>query len=249
MNINEFSPAFKDKGQSAFGRWVWVAVFAIAFAWVESAVVVYLREIYFDGAFNFPLVINWAEGRHLMDPLIRIEFGREIATIIMLAAVGWVAGKNRFQRFCFFMIAFGIWDIFYYIWLYVMIGWPESLMTWDLLFYVPLPWVGPVMTPLLIAVAMVTAGSLIIFYEEKGYDIHLHWYDIPVELFCGLLMIVAFCWDWKNIMQIPGDVERTGIPNPFAWWLYIPAYLFSIVYFVVTMRRIVVSGREKRDVF
>jgi hypothetical protein len=222
----------------ALGRSIWVAIFAVAFAWVESAVVVYLRKIYFDGAFSFPLVVVWEEGKHVIDPLIKIEFGREIATLIMLLAVGWVAGRNKFQRFCFFMIAFGIWDIFYYIWLYVMVGWPKSLMTWDLLFYVPLPWVGPVITPVLIAAAMIGAGLLIIYYQERGYEIRWRWYDMAVEIACGLLIIVAFCWDWKNIVQVPGDIERTGIPNPFAWWLYAPAFLFSLVYFGLRLRAI-----------
>jgi hypothetical protein len=239
---NNFNAKFGKKSKSAFRNWVWVVVFAIAFAWVESAVVVYLREIYFDGGFRFPLIVKWEDGKHVIGHLVRIEFGREIATIIMLVTIGWVTGKNRFQKFCFFMIAFGIWDIFYYIWLYVMVGWPESLMTWDLLFYVPLPWVGPVISPVLIAFTMVVAGSLIIYYDEKGYNIRWRWYDMGIELICGLIMIVAFCWDWKNIIQIPGDIERTGIPNPFAWWLYLPAYLFSIAYFAVKFRQKIITG-------
>jgi hypothetical protein len=229
----------RNNTKYAFRRWIWVAVFAIAFAWVESAVVVYLREIYFDGVFKFPLVVVWEEGKYIIDPLIRIEFWREIATIIMLVAVGWVTGRSKLQRFCFFMIAFGIWDIFYYIWLYIMVGWPESPMTWDLLFYVPLPWVGPVITPVLIAVTMVGAGLLIIYYDDKGYVITWRWYDIPIELGCGLLIIVAFCWDWKNILQVPGDITRSGVPKPFAWWLYLPAYLFSIIYFAIRLKQIV----------
>ena len=231
-----FKSSLNNLSERAFQNWLWVIVFAIAFAWVESAVVVYLRKIYFSGGFSFPLVVKWEGGKHVIDPLIRIEFGREIATIIILVAVGWIAGRNRFQRCCFFMLAFGIWDIFYYIWLYVMIGWPESLMTWDLLFYVPLPWVGPVITPVLIALTMVVAGTLIIFYDEKGYDIAWCWYDLVIELGFALIMIVAFCWDWKNILQIPGSLEYTGIPNPFAWWLYLPAYLFSVAYFAYKLR-------------
>ena len=221
----------------AFQNWIWVVVFAMAFAWVESAVVVYLRKIYFPGGFSFPLVVKWEGGRHVVDSLVRIELGREIATIVMLVGIGWVAGRNRFQKFCFFMLAFGIWDIFYYVWLKVMIGWPESLMTWDLLFYVPLPWVGPVITPVLIALTMATAGTLIIYFDEKGCDITWRWYDMAIELFCALLMIVAFCWDWKNIIQVPGSPERTGMPNPFAWWLYLPAYILAVAYFVHRLRR------------
>lgn len=227
--------------QKTLRCWILVVIFATAFAWVESAVVVYLREIFFDGKFSFPLLIVWEDGKHVVPPLVRIEFGREIATIVMLAAVGMVAGKNRFQKLSFFMIAFGIWDIFYYIWLYAMVGWPASLLTWDLLFYVPLPWVGPVITPVLISLAMVVAGSLIIYYDQKGYALRWGWYDTAVELGCALLMIVAFCWDWKNILQIPGAIEQTGIPNPFKWGLYLPAYFFSIVYFGFKLR-------NKRDV-
>ena len=237
QNNKTIERASQTVSARALQNWVWVVVFAAAFAWVESSVVVYLRKIYFPGGFDFPLVVKWEGGRHVVDRLIRIEFGREIATIIMLVGIGWVAGRNRFQRFCFFMLAFGIWDIFYYIWLTVMIGWPESLMTWDLLFYVPLPWVGPVITPVLIALTMAAAGTLIIYYDEKGYDVAWRWYDLAIELFFALIMIVAFCWDWKNIIQVPGSPERTGVPNPFAWWLYLPAYVSAVAYFAFRLRR------------
>lgn len=75
-------------------RWIWVAAFAIAFAWVEGAIVVYLREIYFGENFSFPVVIEWREGDLMVDRLMRIEFGREIATIVMFVAVGWAAGRT-----------------------------------------------------------------------------------------------------------------------------------------------------------
>jgi hypothetical protein len=212
-----------------------IILFSIAFAWVESAVVVYLREIYFDGDFKFPLVVIWEEGKHVVDPLVRIELGREIATILMLVAAGCLAGKNGLQKLCYFMISFGIWDIFYYVWLYVMVGWPESLMTWDLLFFVPLPWVGPVITPVIIALTMIIAGGLIIYLDDRGYKIAWRWFDMVIELGCGALLIVAFCWDWRNILQMPGDMTRSGIPNPFAWWLYVPTYLFSVIYFSIRL--------------
>ena len=73
----------------------------------------------------------------------------------------------------------------------------------------------------------------------ENYDIRLKWYDLAVEFGWGLLMIAAFCWDWKNIIQIPGDIKPAGIPNPFARWLFLPAYLCSTVYFVLMMRRII----------
>jgi len=234
----------KEPSREVVGRWIWVVTFAIAFAWVEAAIVVYLREIYFEGSFYFPLVLEWEDGKLVVDRLMQIEFGREIATILMLAAVGFISGKNALQKFCFFMIAFGVWDIFYYIWLRVMAEWPESIMTWDLLFFVPLPWVGPAITPLLIALTMAAAGSLIIYYEQRGCVIAWRWYDWVIESGCGILMIAAFCWDWKNIIRLPGDIAYTGVPGPFAWWLYLPAYIFSVIYFFVRLRQIVLSGQR-----
>jgi len=222
-------------------RWIWIAVFAIAFAWVESAVVVYLRAIYYGGGFSFPIVTDWQDGKYVIDNIMRIELGREAATIIMLAAAGCLAGRNFWQKFSFFMIAFGIWDISFYVWLRVMVSWPESLLTWDILFLIPLPWVGSVITPILIALAMTIAGSFIIYFDEKGYSICFRWFDWVVILGCGLLMIVAFCWDWKNIIRLPGDIEYSGLPNPFLWELYLPAYLFSIIYFALRLAKVLRS--------
>jgi hypothetical protein len=228
--------------RTAIHTWLTVIIFAIAFAWVESAIVVYLREIFFDGNFGFPLVVEWEAGRRIVNPLIRIEFFREIATLVMLVTVGILAGKNRMQKFCYFLIAFGVWDIFYYIGLYVMVDWPPGPMTWDLLFYVPLPWVGPVITPVLIAIAMIVSGSLLIYLDENEFIIKWCWYDLVIEFFLALLMIVAFCWDWKNVIQLPGDIRRTGIPNPFAWWLYLPAYVLACVYFGVRLKQVARKG-------
>jgi hypothetical protein len=222
-----------------------VALFAIAFAFVESAVVVYLRRIYFEGSFEFPIATLWENGRHVLDTLILVEMGREAATIVMLAAAGILAGTSGLQRFCFFMIAFGIWDIFYYVWLRVILGWPESLMTWDLLFYIPLPWVGPVITPVLISVTMIAAGSILICIAGRGYAIRWRWYDWAIEMGCGFLLVVAFCWDWRNILRVPDGTAYSGIPNPFAWWLFVPAYLFALLYFAVRLKQTFREGRPR----
>jgi hypothetical protein len=227
-------------------KWIWVAIFAAAFAYVESAVVVYLRKIYFEGSFEFPIVTVWENGRHVLDPLIVVEMGREAATIVMLAAAGILAGTNAMQRFCFFMIAFGVWDIFYYVWLWVILRWPDSLMTWDLLFYIPLPWVGPVITPVLISITMIAAGSLLIYAGLKGYTIRWRWYDWVIELGCGLLLIIAFCWDWRNILRVPDGTPYSGMPNPFAWWLFLPAYLFALLCFVARLKQTIRAGTKSR---
>jgi hypothetical protein len=233
----------ESQPRDALWRWIWVVAFAIAFAWVESAVVVYLREIYYGGDFQFPIRIHWREGAIVFDHMSYIELGREIATMLMLVAVGCLAGRSYWQKFSFFMIAFGIWDIFFYLWLWVMIRWPGSLLTWDLLFLIPLPWVGPVVAPALIALAMAGAGSLIVYFDDRGLRIAWRWFDWVIILGCGLLMIISFCLDWRNVLQVPAEPPHSGVPNPFAWWLYLPAYVLSVVYFLARMSG---SVRERK---
>ena len=112
----------------------WVAIFSIAMGYLESAVVIYIREIYYPEGFSFPLKV-------LDNHILVTELLREAATLIMLIGIGVVAGKTPIERFGLFIYSFGWWDIFYYIFLKALVGWPESLLTWDILFMVPTTWV------------------------------------------------------------------------------------------------------------
>src|SRR4029078_133153 len=132
-------------------RVVWLTIFAVAMAYVESAVVVYLRAIYYPHGFPFPLVPTSAG-------MIAIEMGREIATLIMLLGVAVLAGKDRSDRLLVFCVTFGIWDVFYYVWLWFFLRWPPSLLTWDILFLIPVPWIGPVLAPVIVSVVMIVGG-------------------------------------------------------------------------------------------
>jgi hypothetical protein len=133
---------------------IWVAIFGAAFAFVESAVVVYLRALYYPEGFVLPL-------KGLLAQHLTVEVARETATIAMLCAVAMMAGRKAWERFGYFMVAFGVWDIFYYVWLKVLLGWPASAFDWDVLFLIPVPWIGPVVAPLLVALAMVGCGVAI----------------------------------------------------------------------------------------
>jgi len=140
--------------QSNFGRLVIVVLYAGAMAWVESAVVYYLRTM-IDRIEPYqpnPLPIIGGLGP--------VELMRELATIIMLFTVGALAGRTWRARFGYMLIAFGVWDIFYYVFLKVMCGWPHSLLDWDILFLLPLPWWGPVLAPVLISLLMIVWGTL-----------------------------------------------------------------------------------------
>ena len=203
----------------------WVGLFAIAMAYVESATVVYIRRIY--GISDLMLDIP------PFDPVIAsIEAGREMATLVMLMAVGWAVGKTLQSRISFTFFTFGIWDIFYYCWLWLFIGWPNSLLSSDILFLMPLPWWGPVIAPVLVACLMVVGGILAVISEEKGYAIKLSIIDWITLIMGVLIMLYSFMKD--AIAMIPAGMETLAQlrPTPFNWPIYILG-LVSVGYVVL----------------
>lgn len=126
-------------------------LFAVAMAAVEAAVVVYLRALYYPEGFD--VILKAFSNQH-----IAVEIGRELATLVMLLTVAGILGRERWERFGWFVFLFGIWDIFYYVWLKVMIDWPLTFTDWDILFLIPAPWVGPVVAPILVSCLMIYVG-------------------------------------------------------------------------------------------
>jgi hypothetical protein len=167
----------------------WVLTFSISMGFLESAVVIYLRELYYKTGFEFPL-------QPVEVHIAKVEFLRELATVIMLIAVGILAGRNKLERFAYFVIAFAVWDLFYYVFLYLCIGWPKSLITWDILFLIPVPWVGPVWAPCLLCILMIIGALSIILQIEKN-----HFYSISIVYWWMMISgafvcIVSFMWDY-----------------------------------------------------
>src|SRR5262245_7986724 len=140
---------------SARARWTIVVVFATAMAWVEAASVYYIRALVdrIEPYQADPLPINGALGY--------VELWREAATLVMIAAIGGLAGRSWRHRAGYAAIAFGVWDIFYYVFLRLISGWPKTLLDWDILFLLPLPWWGPVLAPVSIALVMILWGTLV----------------------------------------------------------------------------------------
>jgi len=205
-----------------------VVFFSIAMGYLESAVVVYLREIYYPEGFAFPLKL-------MSERVMITEIFRELATLVMLAGIGFIAGRSWLERFGMFLLAFGIWDIFYYVFLYVLLGWPESLFSWDILFLIPTTWVGPVLAPCINALSMIIFGALIWYYQSAD---KLR----PVKLISWLLLapgslivIWAYIQDYVNYLQQefslsaiffptnPGDLMEYSlqyVPAEFNWWIF-----------------------------
>ena len=224
-------------------------LFGISFGYVEAAVVVYLRAIYDPirhrlhpgrGADElFPLI----SPRELADSgpenprRLLIEIGREASTIAMLAAFGLAAGRNFNQRIAAFAVVFGLWDIFFYLFLRLMIHWPQSLFTWDILFLIPLPWVGPVIAPVIVALTLVVCG--LISLRLGGMPARpREWMAMSVG---GIIVILSFVWDYRNTMA-------GGLPNPFNWPLFLAGEVIALLgFFVAVWRRAYPGSQKPRD--
>jgi hypothetical protein len=202
----------------------WVAVYALAMAYAEAATVVYLRRIFG--------VVDLLHDTAVYDPRIAaIEIGRETATLLMLLSVGFSAGRSLQARLGFALFAFGTWDIFYYVWLKVLLGWPDSLLTPDILFLIPLPWWGPVLAPVLVACLLLAFGALLVARDDGGRSARLGragW----GALFAGsLLVLAAFMADALRALPAdPEDLSRLK-PGVFNWALYLAglaAMTFSV---------------------
>jgi hypothetical protein len=192
-------------------------------AYVESAVVVYLRAIYYPQGFAFPL-----------DPLpphmVVIEIGREAATLVMLLGVAMLAGRERWERFPAFCVSFGVWDLFYYVWLWLLLGWPPSLLTWDVLFLIPVPWTGPVLAPVVVSVLLVAGGLLLWRKGARGEPVR---FPIPLRIlaFAGALLVLgSFVLDFRLVL-------RQMEPPPFRWALFGIGVSLGVVALVLAVRK------------
>lgn len=198
-------------------RWLLVVGFAIGMAWVESAVAFYLRTMVdrLNPHQNAPLPeVPGIEGTELV---------REAATLLMLMAVGALAGTNRRTRWGYTAIAFGVWDIFYYVFLKMICGWPASLLDWDVLFLIPLPWWGPVIAPVLIALMMIIWGTLATQFEMPPRRVRYERRSWLMN-FAGIAVaLYAFMADAIRVAPKGVDAIRNVVPQTFNWPLFLVA--------------------------
>lgn len=201
-----------------FNRFCAVVIFGIAFAYIEASVVVYLREIFHSAGFTFPL--TEVGTTPLWKRLLLIETGREAATLVLIFTASWLFGQNRSQRFAFFLTIFAVWDIFYYIWLKVLIDWPASIMDWDILFLMPTVWAGPVVAPILISLILLVFAVIVLGAKV----LRLTPVDWLVFILAVLLVVASFC--------IAGlHAAKPDFKSHFHWPLFAAGLLSPIMLF------------------
>lgn len=204
-------------------------IFGIAMAYLESAIVVYLRLLYYpNSAFYFPLKI-------IPLPIALIEIGREAATLIMLWFAAQMSFKSFKEKFALFIFTFGVWDIFYYFWLKIFVGWPEAMFDWDILFLIPVPWIAPWLAPVLVSLGLIFAATLILYYPQRFETKILKKAEWLGVIICAALILLTFLWNTSLVLD-------EGIPRYYNWWLFLAAAGGGLFIFLMRFR----SGKVQR---
>ncbi|HZR26676.1 MAG TPA: hypothetical protein VFA59_23990 [Vicinamibacterales bacterium] len=217
-----------------------LSAFAIAFGWIEGTAVVYLREIYArelsanaSAIGNLPIALVSLPGS-----LVAVEMMREACTIVLLAAVAWLAGRHIADRSGAFLFSFGLWDLTYYVALRAIAGWPDHLSTWDILFLIPSPWVAPVWAPVVVASLFVIGGTYL--YWTAGRDRWYRWIDGAVLTAAALVTIAAFLFGSTAVID-------HRIPDSFPTWVFWAGILLGAGWFV-WIERTSVRSDDRLDV-
>lgn len=207
--------------------------FAVAMALLESAVVVYMRRLYYpeDPMELFPLSFL-----NSYDPIL--ELSREVATIVMIVTVALLAERRNWTRsFAAFVFVFGIWDLFYYFWLKVLMDWPRTILEWDVLFLIPMIWLGPWICPALIALLFIVWGGWVL---QSRQELALTFRGLGIFVLGAVLGLISFMQPAGAVMLESGtdSLEQLSqyMPGQFWWWLYIPSLIMMAIGLAMTKR-------------
>ena len=201
-----------------------LGLFAITMAYLEAAVVVYLRELYYrDNILSlFPLRTFTA-----MD--LRIEIFREFSTLVMLILVSLFAFRQRTKRWAAFFFTWGMWDIFYYVWLKILIGWPVHWTDWDILFLIPVPWLAPFISPVIVALIFIIGGLLVILKNVEK----LRREYLLLALIGAVLIFLSFIWKVIFTKVDALYITQGGFP----WPLYIAGLILIVGGYILAFRK------------
>ena len=196
-------------------------------SYLEAAVVVYLRRIYYPDNLLalFPI--------RLFTPFdLAVELGREAATIVMLLAMSLLAEREFRRRLAVFLFLFGIWDIFYYLWLKATIGWPVSWTEWDILFLIPWAWLAPWITPASIALLFVLWGWRAL--DSPGtYRITAP--AAALFLLGSALALASFLEPAFPLLRLGPEAVAGFEPEGYRWAWFLPGYLMIAAGMTLTL--------------
>ena len=214
-----------------------LAIFGIAMGLLEAAVVVYLRQLYYPEGLSLPL-------KAASPRILTVESLRELATIVMLITVGVATGQNGIESFAYFLYMFGFWDIFYYVFLKVFLDWPASILTWDVLFFIPVPWVSPVLAPVICSLTMIVFGCITVLLQQKGAHIKIKGVDWALFISGAVVIFYSFIKDYVTFLLSEGlpiniwalakdpnfqQLISQYVPTHYNWYLFSVGELLMLI--------------------
>jgi hypothetical protein len=189
-----------------------LTLYAVAMAYVEAALVVHLRHLYYadNPLALFPL-------RLMSHADLGMEIAREAATLVMILSVALLAVDTMGRRFAAFVYVFGTWDLGYYAFLKLLMDWPQSWLEWDVLYLIPWPWLGPWLAPAAIALLFVVWGARTLvaetgprFTRRAGL----------LFLLGAALGLAAFLWPGARLLPGGEAAFEAYQPAGFPWAVY-----------------------------
>ena len=214
-----------------------LTIFGIAMGLLEAAVVVYLRQLYYPEGLTLPL-------KPASSTLLLIESSRELATLVMLITAAIAVGENALQSFAYFLYMFGLWDIFYYVFLKVFLDWPASILTWDVLFFVPVLWVSPVLAPIICSLTMIVFGCITVLLQQKGAHIKIKGVDWALFISGAAVIFYSFIKDYVTFLLSEGlpiniwalarnpnfqQLISQYVPTHYSWYLFFVGELLMLI--------------------
>ena len=241
FNANHFRP------MKPLTKTTWVLCFTIAMGYLEAAVVVYLRALYYPEGFLFPL-------KEMSQTLAVTELYRELATLVMIFTVGVLAAEHWLHRFAWFLVVFSTWDIAYYVFLKLLLNWPASWFTTDILFLLPSIWTGPVIAPVINSLTMLLLAFVILYVgHEQKHMLKLPAFAWMLLVAGTVFVLVAYMKDFLLYAQqyrhnhpetdldsgaMLMKLSASFIPRNFDWALFFSGVLMHLaaIAFIVIRR-------------
>ena len=191
---------------------------AVAMALLEAVVVIYMRQLYYP---EQPLELFPLEFLTRYDPMV--ELSREVSTIVMIITVAFLAERQSLtRRFAAFVYIFGLWDVFYYAWLKILLGWPRTWLEWDVLFLIPVIWLGPWICPAAIGLMFVGWGAMVLGSSQRIVFSGRH---VALFIVGAALGLVAFMQPGASfVMRVDRRALVGYVPGHFSWTLYSLGY-------------------------
>ncbi len=134
-----------------------------------------------------------------------------------------------------------------------LLSWPESLFTWDILFLIPVPWVGPVLAPCIVSLTMIVLTLYIIHFSERGRKTQINGKEWLHFISGSVVIIVSFIWDYivyvtgtENLKQMWTLSSSQNlfseiasyVPTHYNWSLFWFGEMFIVFGIILFVRRV-----------